>query len=45
MYRTFRNPEDKIDDKIIIKGEDYNHIKNYCQKRVYLMTEKKGLIK
>ena len=28
MYRTFRNPEDKIDDKIIIKGEDYNHIKN-----------------
>lgn len=28
MYRTFRNPEDKIDDKIIIKDEDYNHIKN-----------------
>lgn len=28
MYRTFRNPKDKIDDKIIIKDEDYNHIKN-----------------
>ena len=28
MYRTFRNQEDKIDDKILIKGEDYNHIKN-----------------
>jgi len=28
MYRTFRNPKDKVDDKIIIKDEDYNHIKN-----------------
>lgn len=28
MYRTFRNPADKIDGKILIKGEDYNHIKN-----------------
>ncbi len=28
MYRTFRNQNDKIDDKILIRGEDYNHIKN-----------------